>query len=66
MGSPFGLLASGAFFVAVGVGAIVVEQRWPGGILSLLLAAVFLLFGTWMLIVRSRSDDESRDPTEPA
>jgi tellurite resistance protein TehA-like permease len=65
MGSPFGLLAAGAFFVATGVGAIVVEHRWPGGVLSLLLAATFLGLGIWMLVVRSRSDDESRDPSEP-
>jgi putative Ca2+/H+ antiporter (TMEM165/GDT1 family) len=48
------------------VGAIVVEHRWPGGVLSLLLAAAFLALGIWMLVVRSRSDDESRDPSEPA
>jgi hypothetical protein len=48
------------------VGAIVVEHRWPGGVLSLLLAATFLGLGIWMLVVRSRSDEESRDPSTPA
>ena len=45
MGSSFGLLASGVFFVAVGVAAIIVEQRWPGGILSMLVAAPLVVIG---------------------
>jgi hypothetical protein len=45
-------MAAGAFFVAIGVGAIVVEQRWPGGILSLLLAVTLLGFGIRMLVAR--------------
>ena len=64
MASPYGLVACGVFFAAIGVAAIVVEQRWPGGILSILLAAAFLIIGIRMLVVRSRSD-ESR-PNEPA
>ena len=65
MASPYGLLACGVFFVAAGVAAIVVEQRWPGGILSLLLAATFFLVGIRMLIARARADEEER-PGEPA
>jgi hypothetical protein len=58
MASPYGLLAAGLFFVAVGVGAIVAEQRWPGGILSLILAATLVGFAIRMLVSR-RSDGEA-------
>jgi len=43
VGSSYALLASGLFFIAVGVAAIVVEQRWPGGILSILVAAPLIV-----------------------
>jgi hypothetical protein len=57
VGSPVGLLVAGIFFVATGVGAVVVEARWPGGIASLLLAATLMAFGIRGLVVGG-SDDE--------
>jgi hypothetical protein len=45
------------FFIAAGAGAIVVEHRWPGGILSVLLAATLIAFGVRMLVVGQSDDD---------
>ncbi|HLL86849.1 MAG TPA: hypothetical protein VK387_06025 [Thermoleophilaceae bacterium] len=58
MGSSFGLLASGVFFVAVGVAAIIVEQRWPGGILAVLVAAPLVVIGIRGLL----SDEPDEGP----
>jgi hypothetical protein len=57
MASPYGLILAGAFFIASGVGAIVVEHRWPGGILSLLLALTLSGFGVRMLVVGQPDDN---------
>ena len=58
LSSPWGLILCGVFFVAFGAGAIVVEHRYPGGVLSLLLAVTLIGFGVKMLVGR-QADDES-------
>ena len=57
LSSPWGLIVSGLFFVAFGVGAILVEHRYPGGVLSLLLAVTLVGFGVRMLVGGSADEE---------
>jgi hypothetical protein len=62
MGSSFWLLASGIFFVVVGVAAIIVEHRWPGGVLSVLVAAPLIVVGIRGFVGGDSDDDDGDGP----